>query len=56
LSNEFRQNVNLQLAQGERVLYQERLRRLIANTSLNLSGEWMEQVDFAGEPVKLVIQ
>jgi hypothetical protein len=54
-SNEFRQNVNLQVTQGSRVLYQKRWRRLIANTSLDLSSEWVENVDFTGEPVKLVI-
>jgi hypothetical protein len=54
-SNDFRQNVNLQFMQGGRVLYQKRLSRLIANTSLSLSGEWMEKVDFTGEPIKLVI-
>ena len=54
-SHEFRQNVDLQLAQGERVLYRRHLRRLIANTSLELSGEWIENADFTGEPVKLVI-
>jgi thioredoxin reductase len=55
-SNEFRQNASLQLIQSERVLYQKRLGRLIANTSLDLSGEWIEKADFSGEPVKLVIQ
>jgi hypothetical protein len=54
-SQEFRQNVDLQLTQAGRVLYQERWRRLIANESLNLSAEWVEKVDFAGEPVKLGI-
>ena len=54
-SNAFCQNVNLELMQGGRVLYQKRLRRLIANTSLPLSSRWVENVDFAGEPVKLVI-
>jgi NADPH-dependent 2,4-dienoyl-CoA reductase/sulfur reductase-like enzyme len=55
-SNEFRQNALLQLTQGKRVLYQKQFGRLNANTSLNLSGEWVEIVDFASEPVKLVIQ
>jgi thioredoxin reductase len=55
-SHEFRHHVNLQLRQGGRVLYQKRLRHLIANTSLHLSSEWIEKVDFHGEPVKLVIQ
>jgi hypothetical protein len=54
-SNEFRQRADLQLTQGGRVLYQKRLSRLIANTSLRLSGEWIKKADFAGEPVKLVI-
>jgi hypothetical protein len=52
---EFREDVNLQLTQGGHVLYQKRVSRLNANTSLNLSGEWLEKVDFTGEPVKLVI-
>ena len=54
-SNEFRRNVNLQVLQGDRILYQKQLSRLIANTSLNLSGEWIKKADLAGEPVKLVI-
>ncbi len=55
-SDEFRQNVNLQLTQGGRVLYQKRFRNLRANDSLNISGEWVEKVDFRGEPIKLVVQ
>jgi thioredoxin reductase len=54
-SNEFREGAHLQLKQGDRVLYQKQFRRLIANTSLNLDSRWTEKVDFAGEPVKLVI-
>jgi L-2-hydroxyglutarate oxidase LhgO len=55
-SGEFRQNAQLQLTQSGRVLYQKRLSRLNANVSLNLDGEWVEKVDFTGEPVKLVVQ
>jgi hypothetical protein len=55
-SDEFRQNIDLQLRQGKRVLYQKHLRRLTANTSLELNSEWIKKVDFTGEPVKLVIQ
>jgi len=55
-SNEFRQNLNLEVTQAGRVLYQKRISRLIANTSLRLSSEWLAKVDFAGEPVKLVIR
>ena len=54
-SNEFRDHAYLQLKQGERVLYQKQFRRIDANTSLNLDSNWTEKVDFAGEPVKLVI-
>jgi hypothetical protein len=55
-SREFRQNVVLQLLQGGRVLYQKQVSKLNANASLNLGGEWVSKVDFAGEPVKLVLQ
>jgi L-2-hydroxyglutarate oxidase LhgO len=55
-SREFRQNIHLQLTQGGRVLYQKKMSRLFANTSLNLSSDWVEKVDFTGEPVKLVVQ
>jgi thioredoxin reductase len=55
-SNEFHQNAHLQLTQAGHVLYEKRLRHLLANTSLGLSGEWLEKVDFTGEPLKLVIQ
>jgi glycerol-3-phosphate dehydrogenase len=55
-SHEFRRNATLQLSQGGRVLYQKRLDRLDANTSLNLESIWVEKVKYTGEPVKLVIQ
>jgi hypothetical protein len=55
-SKEFRQNTTLQLKQGERVLYEKRIGWLKANVALNLSSEWIEKVDYAKEPVKLVIQ
>ena len=54
-SREFRQNATLQLTQAGRVLYQKQLGRLPANVSLNLSSEWVSKVEYAGEPVKLVI-
>jgi hypothetical protein len=55
-SGKFRQNATLQLTQAGRVLYQKRWNRLNANTALNLSGEWVRNVDFTCEPVKLVLQ
>jgi hypothetical protein len=55
-SNEFCEHVTLQLTQAGRVLYQKRFRHLNANTSVNLGSDWVTKADFAGEPVKLVIQ
>lgn len=55
-SNEFRRNITLQLKQAERVLYEKRIGWLKANVALNLSSEWVEKVDYAKGPVKLVIQ
>ncbi|HEX5808686.1 MAG TPA: FAD-dependent oxidoreductase [Anaerolineales bacterium] len=54
-SNVFLDHVQLQLKQGSRVLYEKKFRRLDANTSLNLDGAWTRHVDYAGEPVRLVI-
>lgn len=55
-SKEFRKNASLQLKQGGRVLYEKRVGWLRANVALNLQGSWVEKVEYAGEPVKLVIQ
>ncbi len=55
-SKEFRENVTLQLKQGERVLYEKRIGWLKANVALSLSSEWIGKVDLEKEPVKLVIQ
>ena len=55
-STEFRKRATLQLKQGERVLYEKRLGWLRANVALNLASDWVGNVDFESEPVKLVIQ
>lgn len=55
-SHEFRAHAYLQVEQGGHVLYQKRISHLKANTSLNLSSNWVEKVDFAGESIKLVLQ
>jgi glycerol-3-phosphate dehydrogenase len=55
-SKEFRKNATLQLKQGERVLYEKKVGWLKANVALSLSSAWVEKVDYAKEPVKLVIQ
>ena len=55
-SKQFRKNATLQLKQGERVLYEKKLRWLKANVALSLRSDWVEKVDYSNEPVKLVIQ
>jgi len=55
-SKEFQKNSTLQLKQGERVLYEKKVGWLKANVALNLSNEWIGKVDYASQPVKLVIQ
>jgi NADH dehydrogenase FAD-containing subunit len=55
-SDEFHQNARLQLKQHGRVLYEKNFSRLNANVALSLSGDWVGKVDYAGEPVKLVVQ
>jgi hypothetical protein len=54
-SHEFRNNIALQVRQGQRVLHRQKFRQLSANTSINLSGEWSKHVDFSGEPLKIEI-
>jgi hypothetical protein len=55
-AEEFRKDCTLQLRQGERVLYEKRLRWLKAKVALSLESSWVEKVDWVGEAVKLVIQ
>jgi thioredoxin reductase len=54
-SHGFREHIALQVIQGPRVLHQQKFRRLLANTSITLAGEWVKRVDFSGEPVKIEI-
>jgi hypothetical protein len=51
-----RKHVTLKLKQGERVLYEKKIGWLRANVALGLSAEWVRNVNYAGEPVKLVVQ
>lgn len=55
-SGEFRDNVRVQVYQGERLLHTQAFRRLMANESLPLSGGWLSAVDFDGEPVSIVVR
>jgi L-2-hydroxyglutarate oxidase LhgO len=54
-SSEFRHHGTLEVIQGQRVLYRQKFRRLLANTSVGLSGDWTERVDFSGEPLQIVV-
>jgi hypothetical protein len=54
-SHEFRDHSTLKVMQGLKVLYQQKFRRLLANTSINLSSEWAEHVDYSGEPINVEI-
>jgi glycerol-3-phosphate dehydrogenase len=54
-SREFRNHTTLKVTQGERVLYNQNFRRLVANTSLDLSSEWVKRVDFSGKPLKIKV-
>jgi len=55
-SREFKKNATLQLKQGARVLYEKKFGWLKANIALSLDGDWVEKVDFAKGPIKLVMQ
>src|SRR5262249_41279185 len=54
-SQQFCDKGSLLVRQGERVLYQKRFSRLNANVSLTLDGDWVKQIDFAGESVRLIV-
>jgi glycerol-3-phosphate dehydrogenase len=54
-SHEFRDHITLKVMQGQRVLYGQKFRRLLANTSINISSEWAIRVDFSGKPLKIEV-
>ena len=54
-SREFRRNFTLQVMQGRRVLYSQKLRSLLANTSIDLSGEWTRRADFSDGALKIEV-
>jgi hypothetical protein len=55
-SHEFRDQATLTVMQGQRVLFRQNFRHLLANTSINLSSEWVRSVDFSGDPVSIIIE
>jgi len=54
-SKEFRNHVKLEIYQGERLIHVENFSRLISNAPMNLTSKWTSQVNFAGEPVRIVV-
>jgi glycerol-3-phosphate dehydrogenase len=54
-SHEFRDHITLGVRQGQRVLHRQKFRRLLANTSIDLSSEWAKNVDYSGEPLKIEV-
>jgi hypothetical protein len=53
IAREFHQYATLQLFQSGRVLCRKKMGCLAANTSLPLSGEWVENLHYSAEPVNL---
>jgi glycerol-3-phosphate dehydrogenase len=54
-SHEFRDHAVVRITQGRRVLFDQKIRRLVANTSIELSGEWTRRVDFSGGSLKIEV-
>jgi NADPH-dependent 2,4-dienoyl-CoA reductase/sulfur reductase-like enzyme len=54
-SHEFRDHITLKVRQGQRVLHGQKFRRLLANTSIDLSSEWAKNVDYSGEALKIEV-
>jgi hypothetical protein len=54
-AHEFCDHITLQVTQGPRVLHRQKFGRLLANTSINLSGVWAKHVDFSDEPLKIEV-
>jgi thioredoxin reductase len=52
-SHEFRNGVALNVMQDGKVLHSQKLNRLLANTSMDISSEWTTDVDFSGEPLNI---
>jgi thioredoxin reductase len=52
---EFCHNVQVQIRQGQRVLYQRRFRQLQPNQSIRLESGWVASVNLAGEGLRLAI-
>ena len=54
-SKEFLNHVQLQISQGERILYRQNFPRVIVSEFMRLRGDWVGQVDFSGEALKAIL-
>ena len=54
-SCEFRDHITLKVMQGGRLLYSQKFRRLLANTSIDLPGDWTRRVDFSDGALKIEV-
>lgn len=54
-SHRFQDHATLNVTQGQKLIYSRKFNRLPANTSVNLTGEWTQAVDFGGEPLKIEV-
>jgi hypothetical protein len=54
-SQEFRDHSLLKVMQGPKLLHQQKFKRLLANTSIDISSEWIERVDYSGDPIRVEI-
>jgi L-2-hydroxyglutarate oxidase LhgO len=52
-AREFCGQATILVTQGDRELYSQKRRHLLANTSLDLAGAWTRDVHFYGEPLKI---
>jgi len=55
-SREFRNNVKLEIHQGELLLHTEQYSRLVANAPMNLTGKWVSKVNHSGDAVRIIVQ
>jgi len=54
-AHEFRNYAAVNVRQGQNVLYTWKVRRLLASTSIRLSGDWIERVDFSNGSVTIEV-
>lgn len=54
-SNEFQKNVQLQVVQGNLVLYQQRFHQLAVNEIMQFDGSWVDKIKPDGEEIRVKV-